>query len=287
MKKAAFIPILAAMATVVPAASFAEAASDSTMSRYGRIVDKTTVPGTSLTAWLMEKNGSQVVLYGTSDGKAIFTGVVWNPETGQNLSDGVRAKLKVSAPVAPVAAKAAPSAGIQRINDHAIKPGFKGVVPESIKTVAGLKGVTQGKGSMGETLYVMVDPRCGYSQLAYKQLKPYIDAGKTVKWIPIPALADREAGGEMVAAIHQDSNQSSMLDRQMTSQNKARVKPSASTKADMERALSFFYAAFEHNGSQQAGVPVGFFFDQRTNSPRMLMGLSEPAVVQDIFGALK
>ena len=57
------------------------------VSRYGRIVNARPVGLGGLTAWTVEKNGHQVVLFSTPDSSVLFTGVAWNAETGVNISD--------------------------------------------------------------------------------------------------------------------------------------------------------------------------------------------------------
>ncbi|MGA9660462.1 MAG: hypothetical protein WBQ92_02100, partial [Pseudomonas alloputida] len=54
------------------------------VSRYGRIVSARPVGLGGLTAWTVEKNGHQVVLFSTPDSAVLFTGVAWNAETGSN-----------------------------------------------------------------------------------------------------------------------------------------------------------------------------------------------------------
>ncbi len=57
------------------------------VSRYGRIVNARPVGLGGLTAWTVEKNGHQVVLFSTPDSAVLFTGVAWNAESGANISD--------------------------------------------------------------------------------------------------------------------------------------------------------------------------------------------------------
>jgi len=277
MKTRLFLVFLAGFGLAQSALASASQDARAMVSRYGQVVDSKSVPGSSLTAWVVQKNGQRVMLYTTADGRNIFSGVVWDAKTATNLSD-IMLKSMDMLPALPQAVREANTPIMPAISGK-----FKGAVPESIKTVAGLSGITQGRAALADTLYVMIDPRCGYSRLAYKNLKPYIAAGHTVKWIPIPALNPREPGSDLVAAMLQDPS-GKTLDKQMSESTKLTAKPSKATYDAMGRSLAFFYAAFEHNGNQQPGVPIAFFIDQRTGKARMQGGVSDLAVINDIFG---
>ncbi|PYB71064.1 hypothetical protein DMX11_20790 [Pseudomonas sp. LB-090624] len=264
------------------------------VSRYGRIVSARPVGLGGLTAWTVEKNGHQVVLFSTPDSAVLFTGVAWNAETGSNISDaflpGV-AQAVVAPPVAaPVAAApAAPQMSpveAPNVREAAAMDGsFKGAIPESMKTVDSLAGIKEGKGGIGDTVYIIIDPRCPYCREAYNLTRAYAAKGHSIKWIPSAALGNPADGVPLAATILQAKDQN-MLARVLGKHEQVRSEPSPETVEQLSTNLAFLFAAFEHNGKEQAGVPAAFFIDHRTGKPRMMTGLSQAVVIEDIFGKL-
>ncbi|MEN5142106.1 hypothetical protein [Pseudomonas juntendi] len=264
------------------------------VSRYGRIVSARPVGLGGLTAWTVEKNGHQVVLFSTPDSAVLFTGVAWNAETGSNISDaflpGV-AQAVVAPPVAaPVAAvPAAPQMSpveAPNVREAAAMDGsFKGAIPESMKTVDSLAGIKEGKGGIGDTVYIIIDPRCPYCREAYNLTRAYAAKGHSIKWIPSAALGNPADGVPLAATILQAKDQN-MLARVLGKHEQVRSEPSPETVEQLSTNLAFLFAAFEHNGKEQAGVPAAFFIDHRTGKPRMMTGLSQAVVIEDIFGKL-
>lgn len=76
---------------------------------------------------------------------------------------------------------------------------FKGAVPESMKTVDSLAGVKEGKGGIGDTVYIIIDPRCPYCREAYNLTRAYAAKGHSIKWIPSAALGNPEDGVPLAA----------------------------------------------------------------------------------------
>ena len=264
------------------------------VSRYGRIVNARPVGLGGLTAWTVEKNGHQVVLFSTPDSSVLFTGVAWNAETGVNISDaflpGV-AQMNNPRPANPPVA-AAPAAPLMspveatNVREAAAMDGqYQGAVPESMKTVDSLAGVKEGDGSIGDTVYIIIDPRCPYCREAYNLTRAYAAKGHTIKWIPSAALGNPADGVPLAATILQAKDQRT-LERVLGKHEQIRSEPSPETVEQLSTNLAFLYAAFENNGTEQAGVPAAFFVDHRTGKPRMMTGLSQAVVLEDIFGKL-
>ena len=264
------------------------------VSRYGRIVNARPVGLGGLTAWTVEKNGHQVVLFSTPDSSVLFTGVAWNAETGVNISDaflpGV-AQMNNPRPANPPVA-AAPAAPLMspveatNVREAAAMDGqSQGAVPESMKTVDSLAGVKEGDGSIGDTVYIIIDPRCPYCREAYNLTRAYAAKGHTIKWIPSAALGNPADGVPLAATILQAKDQRT-LERVLGKHEQIRSEPSPETVEQLSTNLAFLYAAFENNGKEQAGVPAAFFVDHRTGKPRMMTGLSQAVVLEDIFGKL-
>ncbi|MGO3987618.1 hypothetical protein ABI582_25005 [Pseudomonas sp. SAS7] len=264
------------------------------VSRYGRIVSARPVGLGGLTAWTVEKNGHQVVLFSTPDSAVLFTGVAWNAETGSNISDaflpGVAQAVVTPPAAAPVAAApAAPQMSpvdAPNVREAAAMDGtFKGAIPESMKTVDALAGIKEGKGGIGDTVYIIIDPRCPYCREAYNLTRAYAAKGHSIKWIPSAALGNPADGVPLAATILQTKDQN-MLARVLGKHEQVRSEPSPETVEQLSTNLAFLFAAFEHNGKEQAGVPAAFFIDHRTGKPRMMTGLSQAVVLEDIFGKL-
>lgn len=274
------------------------------MQRFGTVVERRLIGIGGLTAWTMEKNGRRVVLYTTADGQAVFTGVVWDAFTGRNLSDQfVPSTLVVKPPLGAAvgsAAGVAPAAqvtgaGIQMLSGPTAAPPvgalvgkFNGPVPESIKTIESLAGVKEGPGGPADTLYIVVDPRCPYCRKAYNNLRPYVKRGMTIKWIPVVALGDPASGTPITASILQvkPGEQADMLRRVLGNKEEVKSVPSKAVLQALDRNLEFFYAAFKNNNVDKVGVPAAFFLDKRTGNPRMMTGIQEMPVIEEIFGRL-
>jgi len=269
------------------------------VSRYGRIVNARPVGLGGLTAWTVEKNGHQVVLFSTPDSAVLFTGVAWNAETGTNISDaflpGV-APAAAAAPATPLPATpavvAAPAAALMspveaaNVREAAAMDGsYTGDIPESMKTVDSLAGVKEGKGSIGDTVYIIIDPRCPFCREAYNLTRAYAAKGHSIKWIPSAALGNPADGVPLAATLLQAKDQKT-LERVLGRHEPIRSEPSPQTVEQLSTNLAFLFAAFENNGKQQAGVPAAFFIDHRTGKPRMMTGLSQAVVLEDIFGKL-
>ncbi len=271
--------------------------------RYGTIVESRPVGVGGLTAWTVEKGGRRVVLYTTADGQAVISGVVWEAVTGRNMSDQfVPAGLPGKAPVAA----AGPAVNMQQaLAGNGVRPvmvsgpatappvgalvgKFSGKVPESILTIESLAGVKEGSGGPGDTLYVVFDPRCPYCRKAYNNLRPYVKKGFTVKWIPVVALADPASGTPVTASVLQvkPGEQADMLRRVLGNKEEVRTVPSKAVLAALDRNLAFFYAAFKNNNVDKVGVPAAFFLDKRTGNPRMMTGIQEMPVIEEVFGRL-
>ncbi|WP_232108455.1 MULTISPECIES: hypothetical protein [Pseudomonas] len=264
------------------------------VSRYGRIVSARPVGLGGLTAWTVEKNGHQVVLFSTPDSAVLFTGVAWDAETGSNISDAfLPGAAQAAAALPPATAAAAPSVAPQMspvekpdVREAAAMDGsFKGAIPESMKTVDALAGIKEGEGGIGDTVYIIIDPRCPYCRQAYNLTRAYAAKGHSIKWIPSAALGNPADGVPLAATLLQ-AKDPKVLARVLGQHEQVRSEPSPETVEQLSTNLAFLFAAFEHNGKEQAGVPAAFFIDHRTGKPRMMTGLSQAVVLEDIFGKL-
>jgi len=262
---------------------------ESIIARYGKVISKQPVGAGGLTAWIVEKNGNQVVLYTTPDAGAVFTGIVWDAVTGKNLSDQfVPTQVKrsqngtygghISVPSQPEKLTAAQNA--------VEKTPYTGTFPESIKTVSELAGYKEGSLDIASTVYVIIDPRCPICRNAYRSTRKLIEAGYAIKWIPTSALGDPAAGDPLAAVVLRGTK--AEISDLLTNHNPPKKSLlDLETKAALDRNLQFFKAAFKNNPTAgQAGVPVAFFFDRRSQQARMLSGFGDNAILEEIFGAI-
>lgn len=258
------------------------------VSRYGKILDARPVGAGGLVAWTVEaSNGQSVELYTTADASVVFTGILWDAKTGKNISDAFLPKQTASTTAAPAATAAA--SGEHKVS--ALEGKYTGAIPESIKTVASLDGIQEGKGDPSNTVYIIFDPRCHYCHDAYALTRKYVKKGYAIKWIPSLALGDAEGGAPVAASIMQSKSPIEQLNRVMTTaypfNGISVVKPTKATMEALAKNLSFLFAAFENSHTNgQAGVPVAFYIDHRTGKPTMMPGVSSQVVLNDIFGQI-
>lgn len=248
------------------------------VSRYGTIIDKQLVGIGGLTAWTVEKNGRRVVLYSTPDSEALFTGVLWDAKSGVNVSDRFRPRTQPAHLGVPEAQPLAPPVRAVAAMDGE----FPGEIPESIATIDGLAGFKEGQGGPADTVYIVFDPRCPYCRAAYRGTRAYVAKGATIKWIPAVALGNPQDGIPLAATVLQ-SDDPEVLARVLGGHEPIQAEPTPETLAHLDTNFDFLLAAFEQNGGT-AGVPAAFFLDHRTGAPRMMTGVSEQMILQDIFG---
>lgn len=261
----------------------AEPSAEEVVSRYGKIVEKRAAGSVGMTAWTVEKNGKELVLYTTAEGKnmAVIAGVVWDNE-GRQISS-MPLQVLWSEKAAAAAQQHAPQSAAATV--AAMSGSFSGEIPPAMRTVDALQGVKEGQGGIGDTVYVIIDPRCPYCQQAYQLTRPYVAKGHTIKWIPTTALGDKANGVPIAATILQQTDPA-VLARVLGKHEQIRTAPTPETEKALDLNLQFMFAAFEQNGGKP-GVPVAFYIDHRTGKPQMMTGLTDQVVLQDIFGQLE
>lgn len=248
------------------------------IAKLGKVIQSKELPEYSLTAWLIQApNGRKMTLYTSSDGKIIFSGTLWDARTKQNINtvfDSINSKdyVTLSEPIEK-----------EQSSDSLLDPLFKGKVPESIEALDSLGGVKIGHAGAGGTLYIIIDPRCPYCHQAYDALKPYMDKGISIKWIPTIALGKNEEGLKMANAILHAKSRSE-LDSIMANTKLHTKDVTSKDRETLERNLIFLFQAFQQSSNENAGVPVAFFVDKNSGQARMMMGISEEAVIKTILG---
>ena len=264
------------------------------LARYGTPVTKQVMPVGGLTMWtLISKSGKTVKLYTTADGKALVSGVVWNLESGANVSESAALPMPMpggdpnyAARLPQVVAPAAPTNNLVT-GKYSTPSAFDGKapsqIPEAIKLVDGLAGFKEGKGGPADTLYIIIDPRCPYCRSAYLKTREHVAKGMTIKWIPTAALGRPEQGLPLATTILR-SKDPAVLERVLGKHESIATEPAQADVAALNNNLDFMFEAFKQNNEPSPGVPVAFFVDRRSGKARMMMGLSEQAVIDDILG---
>ena len=265
------------------------------IARYGVPVTKQALPVGGLTLWtVISQSGKSVQLYTTADGKALISGVVWNLDNGQNVTQSLMAPPSGNDPdfaarLPKVVAPARPASHLVS-GKNALPAAFDGKaptdIPEAIRLVDGLAGYKEGKGGMADTLYVIIDPRCPYCRRAYLNTREYVKQGITIKWIPTAALGRPEQGLPLAATILRASNPE-VVARVLGNHEQLATPPTDFELKQLDNNLDFMFEAFKQNNEPNPGVPVAFFIDRRSGKARMMMGVSEQVVIEDILGKPK
>lgn len=261
------------------------------ITKYGKVVSSKDLGVGGLTAWTLERDGKQVIMYTTADSKAVISGIVWDTSTGQNLSDQF-----ITPNLIAKNASAATAITQQVANGQQLQTGqnivgmldgkFTGEVPKPIKAIESLAGIKEGSGPVEDTVYIIFDPRCPYCKKSYNLTRKYIDMGYTIKWIPSLALGQDETAQNTLAAMMQSKDAVKLFRDHMEGKSIEPATADTKTIGDLKTNLAYMFAAFKNSGEQGApGVPVAFFVNHLTGKAHMLMGTSEQAVLDSIFGS--
>jgi hypothetical protein len=250
--------------------------------KLGKILAVESHPENNFDAWLVQApNGKKMTLYTTGD--IVFSGTLWNIQTKENLNVVFNPSNSNISPVSNNPINQNSTANIDTDSTGLISKNFQGQIPEAIKALDSLGGIKIGNAGPADTLYIIIDPRCPYCHQAYVALKPYMDKGVSIKWIPTVALGNSEEGLPMANAILHAQNRTE-LDKIMSNPQMHTKDLSQTDRDTLNRNLAYMFQVFKQNGDQQAGVPVSFFVDKTSGQPRMMMGISEMAIIEMILG---
>ncbi|WP_165614498.1 thiol:disulfide interchange protein DsbG [Paraburkholderia ginsengiterrae] len=111
-----------------------------------------------LAGWVLASEGRQVVAYTTSDGQHLIVGSLID-ENGRNLTSVYASTY-------------------ERRPD----------LTSSYRQLDSARYVTDGPVTSTHVIYVFFDPNCIFCNFAWKALRPYIQAGLQVRWIPVGFL---------------------------------------------------------------------------------------------------
>lgn len=280
------------------------------VARYGKIIGEIPLQTPWLFAWLVERNGYQTTVYITPDGTQIFAGVLLSGDAknpvqllsqSSNTSRTEPNALLASTPVQPVTAEKPSVQTSDEDTDsteeaashdgdgpsYAMQGSFQKEVPNVIKLADSLMSVKEGKGEMGDTVYIFVDPRCPYCRKLYNATRELVKNGRaTIKWIPVPILQDPidpKRGNRLVATILQNEDPA-FLERVLGRKEDLQSSPAPETLEGLDNSRKFMETLFHYDNRDRIGVPAALFVDHRDGRAKLRTGVSEPVIFNDIFG---
>ncbi|MHC6758213.1 thioredoxin domain-containing protein [Yersinia ruckeri] len=274
--------------------------AEKNISKYGNVVAHKKI-SSDITQWLISSNGREVILFTTNSGDAIFSGTIWDATTGKMVSasemhkeNAVSAQVPVPvpAPVGSQAIFAADGSVTTQEMPYAMQGSYTGAIPEVMKVLDGLAGYKEGKGSIGDTVYIFIDPRCPHCHNAFARSRGYIANGFTIKWIPTVALGPANEympdGIPISAAIIQRQDYNVFAQNMTKNVSNVTEVATEETKKQLDANFTFLMDAFKARPEiKRAGVPAAFMIDHRTGRPKLVMGISEAEVLIDVFGKSK
>ncbi|HGF3969398.1 TPA: hypothetical protein ACF6VC_003361 [Yersinia enterocolitica] len=271
--------------------------AESNISKYGVVVDKKVI-SSDITQWLIKNNGRDVTLFTTNSGDTIFSGTVWDAKSGAMISASemktanTESTAPASAPVGSQAVFAPDGSIVTQEMPYAMQGSYTGAIPDVMKTLDGLAGFKEGSGSIADTVYIFIDPRCPHCHNAFARSREYVANGFSIKWIPTVALGPANEyipdGIPIAAAIIQRQDYSVFAQNMTKNVNNITVEATEDTKKQLDANFSFLMDAFKARPEiKRAGVPAAFLIDHRTGRPKLVMGISESEVLVDVFGKAK
>lgn len=153
----------------------------------------------------------------------------------------------------------------------------------SIQTLYSLAAWQEGKATdPDKILYVIIDPRCPYCSAAYKNLRPYVKQGMTVRWLSTQALGRSTEAAKLSAAVMRGGEDAHNV---MSHSRRHLKNTSPVTKQEqdlMRENLNYLFESFKENPEVGSpGVPAAFYVDKNGNFT-MLQGLSDETVVKNV-----
>ena len=100
------------------------------------------------------------------------------------------------------------------------------------------------------------------------------------------ALGRPEQGLPLAATILRSSSPDAVA-RVLGNHEQINTPPTDFEIKQLDNNLDFMFEAFKQNNEPNPGVPVAFFVDRRSGKARMMMGVSEQVVIEDILGKPK
>lgn len=273
------------------------------LNSYGTIVYEGGSSVDGVKKWVINTGTETKTLFSVNNLPVVFTGNGFDIYSGKNLST----EKKITN------TESGKDSSDTKLNSYAFQGGYDGQIPEGINLLDKMSSYTEGTGSPLKTLYIFFDPVCPWCHKAYKETRKYVKAGYSIKWIPVDIVGgdnSRNLAALLLATDDIKDNTSlgykllpgNVFENIMTAnaqQRKNELIDAATQIVKNPEGKVNFSKYFDkvtannkfvidqlnaHTEIDKKGVPVAFVFDNRIRKAKMVMGISEPVVLKDIYG---
>lgn len=266
------------------------------MSTLGNVKEVQLTDTKDMYAWLLEKNGKTLVVYNTPDNKHFIKGTIYDIDSKKVVSDkyalsslnyaSSEFKQKI---LAATGAIPAPKTNQTTTQINASSVGYMNLkwqdsnIPEALKLVDSLAGVKEGSGKPQDTLYILYDPNCIWCHRSFSSLRPYVNKGYTIKWLPTVALGRTPTSLALASAPLQDK--STLKESFDKTPSIKKTVPTDQNITDINLNMQFLSAYFKKAiPDQKPSVPIAIFLDKTNGKVTHLQGLSDKPVHDLLFG---
>ena len=176
--------------------------------KTGMKVDKSFPAASGLTGWILTQDGAPLVMYSTADGQTLIAGTLMDTK-GTNLTAAYAEK-------------------------YFEQPNLNKAIAKLEKSTYIVDGPKQGP--VKSTVYAFLDPNCVYCHYTWQALRPYVEAGLQVRWIPVAYLR-ADSAGKAAAILEGEQSAAKGLETHELAFNQggiAAAKVSAGTKNKLD-----------------------------------------------------
>ncbi|MEA9392136.1 hypothetical protein SJI19_16555 [Acerihabitans sp. TG2] len=253
-------------------------------------------------AWLVSNGTNKKVIFSNVGTGYLWIGDTWSSLNGQNITASITVDFmeKNGLPFSQNdegetginlnAVMGSPNKNNTTSASYILKGSWTKAVPDIMKTLDSLASFKEGPGSIGDTVYIFIDPKCPWCHKAYKNTRNIVAKGFTIKWIPTNLR-----GGQRLSSAILDSENSKVFSLIMSTpiselDNLESKMPNTTTPIEalykkIDDNGQFLMNIFrEHPEIELQGVPAALMLDHTTGRPRLVMGISEQEVLENVFG---
>lgn len=159
------------------------------------------------TGYLVESGGEYHLYWATNDNMVIAGPLI--DANGYNITD-------------------------QYLNEKMPKPDYSAIYKDLLSDKGVISTHPEYKGNKG-TMYVFVEPFCGWCARFHQQLEPLIKNGLNVKWVPVSFLSEKSNG--VIQHVFDQASPSDAWDRHVDSLHKSEPIVSIATKETKSEVL--------------------------------------------------
>lgn len=268
------------------------------LSQYGKIVyeGKSNVDGVK--KWIVNTNGTDKTVFSAGNIPVVFTGDGFDIKSGKSLKD----ENDLNPPLSE-----------RNVKSFAFMNDYTGLVPDGLNILERMPNYTEGEGGALKTLYIFFDPQCPWCHKAYNETRKYVKNGHSIKWLPVDIVGgdgSRSLAALLLAtsdpvklkALGYDFEKGNVFNNIMsakTPQRRSELIAAANKIIQESKGKVDFDKIFDdisnndkfiidqlnaHPEIDKKGVPAAFVFDSRIGKAKLIMGISEQVVLQDIYG---